>query len=542
MPIEIQQTSENSPLLPLPDESDITKARKIGDGKIKGFSDEEIKQIRIQCKWDLLFLMDGPLGYSNVSPVLHGHLAKWLQRNRYIQYKLLLLPRGHYKSTEETISGTVQDVLPDDTGTAQYPFNLSTNIRICIAHDVAEMAQKFLRSITQHFTINPFLIALFPECIPDLKKNRVNIKELELPRSAVWNESTIDTMGVGARGQGNHYNKLRLDDIYGEAARDSKTEREAHIQWFDNIQSFLITPKTDFIQITGTRWAFDDVYAHAMKVYGKELLKYIRSVYEKDEKGILQPIFPEQFSIASLEILKKNKKVWNAQYINDPKEGAASFQPEWKRFYNKIGRRDLQVFNQSSPFAQGGSEEISFEELDRIILIDPAIEGLTGITVVGTDFKDRHFILDAIKGSIKPEELCNWVFTNVIKYQPRLVAIESVLFSALYEHWFRTEMQVRGIRFRIEPIKIGNKQKEIRVAGLANYFQANTIFFHESQTELIEEYDQFGATDDYHMLDSLSMGPGIWKKGNRVSNVSQKDEELREKVREISTGYSKIRG
>jgi hypothetical protein len=274
----------------IPSPEDILKAQRLADKERNKFSDDYIRAMRIKCKFDLFFLADGILGYNLLSTDLHGSLTAWLERHRNIQYRLILLPRGHYKSTIVTVTDSIQTALPDDTGNAIYPYNLGTNVRICIAHDVEGMAQKFLRIITQQFCTNPLLISLFPECVPNTKRNRVNIKELELPRTAAWAESTFDTMGVGGRGQGNHYNKLKLDDIYGEAARDSKSERDSHIQWFDNIQSFLLTPKTDQIDIVGTRWAFDDVYAHAMKVYDKQLLKYIRSVYQQNKEGKRVPL------------------------------------------------------------------------------------------------------------------------------------------------------------------------------------------------------------------------------------------------------------
>lgn len=515
----------------------ILLAQRAAEQKRKGFTDDQIRKLRIKCKYDLFFLATGILNYNKLSVNLHGSLCAWLERHRDVQYRLILLPRSHYKSTIVTISDSIQTALPDDAGVALYPYDLGTNVRICLAHDIAEMAQKFLRIITQQFCTNPLLIALFPECVPNTKLNRINSKELELPRTAVWAESTFDTMAVGARGQGNHYNKLKLDDIYGESARDSQSERESHIQWFDNIQSFLLTPKTDQIDLVGTRWAFDDVYAHAMKVYTGQMLKYIRSVYEKSVDGVRVPIFPEQFSLESLEILKKNKIVWNAQYINNPSEGATKFQPEWKRFYARVGR-NVEITNAKTFLNDGSTEEVSYEELDRLVLVDPAIEGLSGIVVTGTDRKKRVFILEAIKKSLQPEQLRDLIFSLVAKYTPRLVAIEDVLFSALFEPWFRTEMAVRGIRFRVEPVKTGQKEKPLRVMGLANFFEAGQIFFHPSQEELIEEYDQFGATEDYHMLDALAYGPRLWRAGFR--SFGGQTPVVEESNRNIRTGYSRI--
>lgn len=529
----IQQISEYKEIT----EQDITKARHESDKKINGLTSDQIRALRIKCKYDLFFLATGPLGYDKLSVNLHGSFCRWLERNKYEQYRIKLLPRSHFKTTVDTITDSIQLALPDDLGNALYPHNLGSNIRILLAHDVAEMAQRFLYSITQHFTINPILIGLFPELIPNPRLQRINKSELELPRQAIWSEPTFDTMGVGGRGQGRHYNKLKLDDIYGEAARDSKTEREGHIQWFDNIQAFLLTPKTDHIDISGTRWAFDDVYAHAMKTYGKQMVKYIRSVVERDKDGVLQPIFPEQFSLESLEILKKNKKVWNAQYINDPKEGSAAWQPEWLRFYNKVGR-NLQIFTSPSPFNDGGSEDISFEELDRIILIDPAMKGLTGFVVTGTDRKKRNFILEATKKAFKTEELRDHLFSAVIKWQPRVVVIEEVLFSAIYEPWFRAEMKLRGLKFNIELARTRQVEKALRVHGLTKYYQDGEIYCHADQSDFIEEYNQFGATDDYHLHDALAYGPRFWKPGNRNYNVKL---DLPAIVRDPITGYSEIK-
>lgn len=525
---------------------DITKAQHQAEKIRKDYGgDDWIRKLRVRSKHDLFFFGYGILGYNQLSPNLHGEVCNWLEQTRKDQYRLMLEPRGHYKSTTNTVMDSIQTALPDDSEQAIYPYNLGTNIRLCICHDVAEMAQKFLRIITQHFCTNPILISLFPECVPNPKRNRINIKELELPRTAAWAESTFDTMGVGARGQGNHYNKLKLDDIYGEAARDSKTEREAHIQWFDNIQSFLLTPRFDQIDIVGTRWAFDDVYAHAMKVYGNSLKTFIKSVYVRDEKGNnirgedgkLIPIFPEQFSIESLEILKRNKVVWNAQYINDPRQGAAKFQPEWKKFYTRVGR-DIEISNPKTFLNNETDESIAYESLDRVILVDPAMEGLSGIVVTGMDKNKRVFILEAIKKSLQPEQLRDLIFSLVAKYNPRVVAIEEVLFSALFEVWFRTEMSIRGIRFRIEAVKTNQKAKELRVAGLANFFEGGMIYFHPTQEALIQEYDEFGATDDYHMLDALAYGPRIWKAGGFAINSTPTPVD---NGRSLTTGYSRIR-
>lgn len=513
--------------------------QEIDDGKRKaesylnklGFTDDQIFQTRIKAKKDLFFLGYSILGYDKLSENLHGHLAGWLAHTANEQFRIILLPRSHYKTTLDTITDSVQIVLPDDLGDSPYPRNLGPNARVLLAHEKLGSAEKFLFSITQHFTINPVLTAFFPECVPDARVQKINKNELSLPRTRIWSEPTFDTMGVGGKNQGRHYNYIKCDDIYGAEARDSKAERDTTILWFDNIQSYFVTPKTDHLDISGTRWAFDDIYQHAFNVYGDKLKRYVRAAIEN---GV--PIFPEEFSLESFEILKKNPTVWNAQYANNPAEGAAAFKPEWLRYYNRDGR-DLVVFDSS------GSRRVSIDSLDRLILVDPALVGLTGVSVVGVDKDSNIYVLEACKKSFKTEELLAYIFNLAIKYRPRLVAIEEVLFSALYAPIFRNEMNKRNVRFTLELVKIGKAEKGMRVNALSNYFAAGQIYFHTSQTDLITEFNQFGATDNYHILDSISMGPKLWRAGVN-QRVIDKYKEAEEKLRggmDKVTGYSKIR-
>ena len=324
----------------------IDKGRREADKKFASFTQDQIVFLRRKAKTNLFFLASGILGYTKLTESLHLDFCKWAKSTNNEQYREALLPRSHYKSTVFTISDSIQIVLPDDLKDQPYPRNLGTSARLLISHETSEAATRFLNSITSHFTTNPLLMGLFPECVPNPRQHRINKLELELPRSAIWSEPTIDTVGVAGRSQGRHYNYIKCDDIYGAAARDSKAERESTILWVDNLQSLLISPRTDHIDFVGTRWAHDDVYAHIHKVYGDRLKKYIRACEEYDPIAKKRlPIFPEEFSPESLEILKKNRIVWNAQYANNPFEGGSKFDPAWLRFYNNTGRNKISVFD-----------------------------------------------------------------------------------------------------------------------------------------------------------------------------------------------------
>lgn len=507
------------PIDSLLDKKNITKMRKEGDSRLSNMTQTQVDALRHRAKNDVFFLGYGILGYNRLSPQLHGSLATWMHRHADKQFKEILLPRGHFKSTLATVTDSIQIALPDVSGDAPWPRNLGTNCRILIAHEAKEKAGKFLYEIAQHFLSNPLLMALFPECVPTPKVQRINSSELELPRTEKWGEATYTTMGTGGRNQGAHFNYLKLDDLIGDIARDSPTVMQAAKDWIDNIQAFFSSFVVDHMDVVGTRWAFDDLYDHIHKRYGKNLYKYIRGAEEMGPDGKLVPIFPEEFTIESFEVLKQNSKVWSAQYVNDPALGAVEFKAHWKRTFTFDGPHRIRARN-----LDGTSRVLDVADLDIVILIDPAVTGLGGLCVTGMDSNGNIYVLEALKDNWTPPDLTDLVFKLVHRWNPRVVVPEKVLFSAIFEFYWKEAMKNRGKSFRIEPITAGNTAKEARIRGLANYFSAGQIYFHPDQKELLEEFSQFGATDNVHILDSLAMGPRVWRKGVNMRQYAENNQ------------------
>ena len=513
-----------------------SEAKHVAKSKYSNLSSEKIANLRRLAKTDLFFLCN-LLGFDKLSENFHGHFCNWLEKTRFEQFRLVLLPRGHYKSTIMTIAEAIQIVLPDDKGDQPWPRNLGTDCKLLICHETDKGASRFLGAIQQQILTNPLMLALFPDITPIKGKHTMNQNELVLPRKKSHPEPTIDTMGVGAKGQGRHYNYLKLDDIFGDKARDSQAERETCIQWVDNIQSFFTAHKFDKIDFVGTRWSFDDVYAHIMNVYGTKIKRYIRPIEEIID-GKKTIIFPEEFDEEKLDILKKNRKVWSAQYCNNPELGSTEFDPSWLRYFYWTGDNTFKYV--SKILGKEQIETLNVRNLDVNILIDPAMKGKGGIAVTGTDEKGRTFVLEAIKDDWNPNTCIDLIFRLVNRWQPRMVAIEEVLFSGLFKPWIEREMVLRNRRFFITTVKTGGKAKEARVRGLAPFFANGNLILNQSQVDLITEFKQFGATEDYHILDALAYGPEIWRRGNSMTTVAQAkigvDELLAD--RDVATGYS----
>lgn len=518
-----------------------TEALRAAEEVRKNQTDSEVALLRLKAKTNLFWLGQTVLGYDQLSVNFHGHVSTWCKITNRDQYRIFLEPRAHFKSTLQTITDTVQIVLPDDSGNQPHPRNLGTNCRVGIVHEVADQAAKFLASITRAFRLNEYLIALFPECVPGTRE-KINKFELELPRTKPWGETTISALGIGASGQGLHFNFLKLDDIYGKEARDSPAAHNTTLEWLDNIQSFLVTPKEDHIDFIGTRYKKDDVYSHILDVYGERLKRYIRPIWERNSKNERVFIFPEKFDWESVQVLMKNRKLWNAQYMNNPLTEEAEFQQDWERYYERsqLGDSgDLIISNEQ------GIRKENIWQMDRLIFVDPATTGNSGIVVTGTDSVRPHsnvYILDAIQGIFNPRQLIDEIFRLVTKYRVRKVIIEEVLFSAVYQGWLASEQQMKGLHFAIEGAKTFQKAKEDRVRGLQPWFSNGQIYFHKSHEDLIEQFRYFGSIKEYHILDALAYGPRYWRAAVGSDEIARRAEAIAKFAgnRDRLTGYSRI--
>lgn len=545
-------TSELDDLL---DEKKLSDRRHEAEEKYRDFTSEQIDHVKRRMKTDLFFLAYGALSYDLLSPKLHGHVASWMQKTWGRKNRMILLPRDHYKSTLVTITDGIQMALPNVANVQAYPYSLGENIKILLSHEVREKAAKFLYEVTAAFTRKPLMLALFPECIPSRRVHRINKWELELPNDSHHKEPTFDTIGAGGAAQGGHYNWLKLDDLVGEDARDSETVMGRVLLWFDNVNSLLTRLKYDGWDLIGTRWAFHDVYSHAMKNYGIDLAaSYLRCIPQKEidkfgggrlavyARGALEdgePLFPEEFPIEELNVIRKSPLVWAAQYANNPLESGLN-EFDWPlKFYNVDAQGNLIIFR-----GEDGAFKRRLRELDIVILSDPSVgesskADESGIVVTGTDAQLNIFILETVKARLRPPDFIDELTRLFLKYRPRVVSIEEVTFSTIYRYWLEERGTKTGIALPIRPYKPGSRRsKESRIRGLAHYFAAGQVYVAESMYDFRDEYEQFPMTESEHLLDALAQGPEFW-----VPGLSEKEREHQEKaVSQIMADRSQVTG
>jgi phage terminase large subunit-like protein len=400
------------------------------------------------------------------------------------------------------------------------------------------------------------ILTLFDECIPVKNEQRINKWELELPREDHHKEATFSTVGVGGAAQGGHYHWLKLDDLIGEEARDSDTVMKRILDWFDNILALAVNAEDGF-NLTGTRWAYNDVYSHAMKTYGidldgsvlncipdSEAAKHAGGLLKVYARGVFengQTIFPELMTENRIKILRQNRLIWAAQYANNPMESGLN-EFYWPlKFYNTslADPQKLVVFTGDSSFSR------HFRDLDICIFVDPSMAESksadeVGIIVSGVDYRGNIFLLETVKELIDPTKFMDQLYRLNYKYRPRVVAIEEVVFSAIFRHWIQDRERLTGVYLPIRPYKPGTKKSKVaRIRGLTHYFSAGQVYIHENMMSFRDEYEQFPMGKSEHLLDALAQGPEFWQKGNSIQEVEAMQKLEREIIdnRDLATGY-----
>lgn len=474
---------------------------------------------------DLWYMAYGILGYRKLTPQVHGGLCLFLSDNTS-QFRLVLYPRDHFKTTLATISDTIRL-------TCRNP-----ELRVLIANETALNAERFLSAIEWQWENNRVLRTLFSSLVPDTRKVRWNKREMELRRQGSYPEPTVDTIGAGGAVTSRHYNHIKLDDIISKEAADSSDVMRGMINWMDNIIALLVEPRFDRVDLIGTRWAFFDIYSDFEKAHSLLISKYIRGAIEKG-----QPIFPELMTLEILDAIReKNPYLYSCQYANNPRDPAIQdFNIKWVKRYHFSQRGDHLVIKE-------GEETlvIPIKSLDIVITIDPAISerssgDRTAIVVCGVDPDGRVFVLDVVAERINPLQMFDHIFKLAEKWTPRVVGIEGVAYQKAIKYFLKDEMERRGKWLPIQELKVDtSRSKETRIRGLQPVVSTGRLFVRTSHQMLLDELDEFPLGEHDDIVDALAAQMNIWR--GAVSKSRMEEFEKVEKLHLASLRNRSITG
>lgn len=444
--------------------------------------EEAIKaKTRDMCRDDLHYLAKHVLGYNKVTDHYHKRMAMDIDTPKY-RFKLLLHPRGHYKSTLGTEARAVQKLLRNP------------NERILITNAKLDNSRKFLRAITRHFESNARLrwawrdwwldqyASEYDKAVMKDKLDwivRATQDELILLRPYQGREASITTGAVDSSLVSQHYSTIIADDLVNrEYVRTPDMVEKSKLYFKDLLD--LLDPDGD-LEIIGTRWSHYDLYSWIIKTFGrsasfrvpegyveKEIIDESKKTPEnekdwmisiqpcRDEEG--KPVFPEEFTDKVLSDLAKAKGPYEfgAQYeLNPTSKENQKFHEEWFKVIDVMpDPRNLTVCITVDPAKS---------------LNDQADD--TAMVVCGYDSHNRMYFLDGVAEKLTIDELPDVLWDLVTKWSSvsRLllpVGFEAIGFQETYVYNIERMMRERNFFFPIEPIKRRTASKEERILRL----------------------------------------------------------------------------
>jgi len=459
-----------------------------------------LKELRKRCMADLYFLVSEilypkVLGFDELGEV-HKELCRFIQESKDF---VLLIPRGHFKTTIGTIADSIRLMLIDP------------NIRILITSATMENCLKAINEIKGHFESNDLFRWIFRDYIwEDFNKaTKWSAKKIDLPNKKRYGgEATVEIASVGTEITGRHYDVIKYDDIVAKENSETAGMRDMVKDWFKKSLALLNPKPYNMKHIIGTRWHEDDLYKDILK--NETYRQLVLSCY--NENG--EPIFPERFSKKYLESIKRDLGTYDFSclYLNDPiPDEMQIFKREWVKYYNNIDKIPLRYY----------------------ITVDPAISESeradeTAICVAGVDNNGIIYIIDMWHGRVGIEALVEKIIRMIQLWKPLKVGIEDVAFQRSLRFYIEQTMRRRGLWTELVGLKgYAKSSKDIRIKRVIPFMERGQMVFNRNLIDLFNQMFRWrGKKDDRDdMLDALAYVIELIDSVVAVYNTEEADAE-----------------
>jgi len=469
----------------------------------------------------LYFLAKVILGYKDLNAKVHLPMCDYYDATRDVYTRRCsLMPRTHYKTTIWTIAESLGDVTRDP------------NVRILMIADIARNAELFMLECQQHFEHNEVFRWIYKDLIPaNFRTARWNVSQMQVPRTIIAREPTIDAIGALGGSESRHYNKIRADDLITEKCIRSDVEMDKVIKWANGLESLLIDQTVDCIDFVGSRKKKGDLYEVQMKSYGEmsepisigpfaelhgKMTVFSRHVTDHTNK----PIFHQKITAEFLNRLRRiDPERYHSQYANSPKgSGLNTFDEKWLRYYKWSGEA-----GETISCVHGGEELLSISpwSMDRILLFDPAIAEkqsncMNAIIVVAKGSGPFRMVLETKIGHYTPDEAIAFLFEMQEKWQPSIQSIEKRGMQGWVKYGLDDKCNYENLPYL--PIvewppqgdPSGQWAKVEHIRGLQPMVRAGYLWIHEDQVELRDELEFYPNVRWDDGLDALAQGLTYW--------------------------------
>ena len=433
---------------------------------------------------------------KNGAPVLYASVPfKAMHELEGPRDGLLLVSRGHLKTTVHTVAHSIQWIL-------NYP-----DIRILICTATDEKARMMLKEIKEAFQFNPRLRFFFPEFCPDTKVSDFGSQtEFTTPaRTRRFKEPTVMTAAVGKALASTHHDVIKCSDVVTENNVGTPGQIADVKQFFGYLEPLRERfpskdghPNPGWLDVEGTIYNNSDYYQDILDKKPKGMKITKQSCWVDKEKRV--SLWPETFPPEELDRIfeKIGPVLFASQYELDPVTAEDGLCQE-----SQIRWFPAHIVNELMP-------RYRVHTTVDLAGMDPQTEGdSTVFDTCGFDRDGRCDVLSIIKGRFTLDHVMD-LFFAIQKVYPANVdfKVQKDHFARVIEPMLRREMAKRNQWLNVVLIPISNRiSKQQRIRGLQSWFLQGLIRFADNiscRNELILEILRFPKYAHDDILDTLA--------------------------------------
>lgn len=418
---------------------------------------------KINAENSLFYFGKYILGFSDFEETVHQEWEFFLQGKKRL--KLVLIPRGYFKSSFFTISYPLQGLC------------LNNAKRFLITNAVFDNAKTFLGSIKQQIERNPKLRWW------NLQPGEPwSTEEISIKRESIHKEPSVSIAGVGSQLPSQHYDCIIWDDLVNDKNITSKEYADKVISWWKDSLN-LLDPGGLGILI-GTRWSYRDLYQHIIENLAEHFDIIIKKAIADDGKIYFEKRFPQE-ELDRLRLLEGPYK-FSLQYQNelvDPED--AIFKRDWILKYKELPK-PVRIFM----------------TIDPALSEDPTAD-YSVIMICAVDVDNNLYVVDYFRDRVNPKVLIGKIFEKSQEHSPVRIGIETIAFQRVLKFWIEDQMRERSKFLPIEELKTSNKMKPDRILALQPRFSAKTVYIKGWMADLEDELLSFRYPESNQLHDDL---------------------------------------
>jgi hypothetical protein len=441
---------------------------------------------KITPKW-LFTLATEYLGFKDFG-VLHKFLCHRICEPRKAQVRLILIPRGFFKTSLFTYAHNTALALENP------------NIRILQCSGVLPNAKVMVQKWAKTFTHNEVFRDRFKDWCPKNPENPETTwtgAAVYLPnRTAHHAEGTVEAMGADSTIVSRHYDYMKFDDIVTPENCTTTEQMQKVIRFvrecFGLCDNRLHTP----VDIIGTTWDDGDLYAH----YFKKYLDSIKAEIVPDVEVIKIPATYQRKAGNTVGIVlpfKEGESIFPERYTTEALKKFEREDPEtYAKFYDldpvPMGNRTFTDFSYYEDLPGNYNEYRKFMTVDPAPTTDPT-SSYSAINITAVDSEKNMYCILSWRDKVNPNVLIDRLWDFYFKYDCEKLGIESYVYQRALKFWLyeRIVNDKKNRTMSIVELKHKGKSKEDHIAGIAPYVNIGKYKFLKSQQTLVYSLSRF---------------------------------------------------